>query len=477
MPRKKTEPHFIEKPVPSTEELRGFERRIRQEGRGEDINSRLSEIYRDDRGRLIDVKKLERRARRQAIITIFRWLLGLSLVGLAIWAGSLVMSPIRKADLDLTISAPDKVKAGEDFSYQVICRNNSGAPFKSLKLEVTYPDNFIFTSADEAPVSGNNSWTLPDLPAGGEKVLTINGKIINQENSANNIRAKLTYSQANFSTEISKEATAATLVSALGFSADVDYPSAALSGSENNLSLKLNNFDTPLLGQFKIEVVVPDGVSIIDPSADQIASSSGWSLAKVDNYWQLTGLNASSTALEIPFHFKVNNFSQNRLEIIVRLSYQGTDGKQLVFFEKRADMDVIKNDLNLALTINGNQGDQAVNFGDTLNYVVSYTNQGAVSLNNITVSAVADSPFIDWSTLAAASNGNLKDSVVTWTKNEVPALAEIKPGQAGSLGFSVRLKKFSSTDLGNSFQVKSYAQFNIDDNAVSGTTNRSNVVF
>jgi type 1 fimbria pilin len=103
-------------------------------------------------------------------------------------------------------------------------------------------------------------------------------------------------------------------------------------------------------------------------------------------------------------------------------------------------------------------------------------NKGASSLQNIAISAIVDSSFVDWSTLVVSSGGKLKDGTITWTKDEVPSLAEIKPGQEGDLNFSVRLKKFASSDLGNNFQVKSYAKFNINNNTSDSELNRSNLI-
>ncbi len=385
----------------------------------------------------------------------------------------LVFSPSQKNGVELSINAPEKIQAGQEFSYQVVYQNNSELPINSLKLELVYPENFIFSSADIAPASENNYWTLADLPVGAEKTLEIKGRIINQENSANTIYAKLTYQQTNFSSDQKKESSASTLVGSLGFRAEMDYPSAALAGAENDLSLKISNFEMPLINKFRIDFEVPASVSIIDP---QISSSSVSVIKKVDNYWQVEGINASSTDLEIPFRFKIKDASQNRLEIVVRLSYQDQDGNILTFFEKRAGVDIIKNDLNLTMMVNGSQGDRSVNFGETLNYSVSYSNKGASPLSNIAISAVIDSPFVDWGTLSAESGGKLKNGIITWTKDEVPALAEIKPGQEGDLNFSVRLNKFSTADLGNNFQIKSYAQFNVDSNTTSSEANRSNII-
>ncbi|MFZ4648490.1 MAG: hypothetical protein ACOYMB_02500 [Patescibacteria group bacterium] len=473
MPAKKNEPSFVERPLPSRDEVRNFERQIRSEERSEDINGRLSEIYRDKRGNLIDVRKLEKRARRQVVVTIFRWFFGLCLLGSAIWAGLLVFPQAKNTGVELTINAPEKIKIGQEFSYLITYKNNSGSSINSIKLEASYPENFIFSGSDIAPASRDNYWTLTDLPAGAERTLEVKGSIINQENSANTIYAKLTYQQDNFSSDLKKEASAATLVESLGFRAELDYPSAALSGTENDLSLKIFNFEAPLVTKFRIDFEIPSSVTIIDP---QISTSSSWTIKKIDNYWQVEGISASSSELEIPFSFKIKDASQDRLELIARFSYQDQSGTLFTFFEKRAGMDIIKNDLNLTMMVNGSQGDRSVNFGETLNYNVSYVNKGVSNLKNIAMSAVVDSPFVDWSTLSAESGGKLKDGVITWTKDEAPALAEIKPGQEGDFNFSVRLKKFSSADLGNNFQVKSYAQFNIDSNTSNSELNRSNLI-
>lgn len=474
MPKKKIEPHFIERPLPSNDEIRSFNRQINSEERGEDINGRLSEIYRDDRGHLVDVGKLEKKARKQAVVMVFRWLLGLSFVGLAVWAGLLVFSPSQKNDVEVAITAPEKVQAGQEFDYQITYKNNSSSAVNSVKLEIAYPENFVFVSSDLAPTSNNNYWTLPDLPTGSEKSFTIKGKIINQENSANTIYAKLVYQQANFSSDLKKETSASTQVSTIGFRTEVDYPSAALAGAENDLSLKISNFETPAISDFRVDFEVPSSVTMIE--SETVSTSSSWTIKKVDSHWEITGVNASSSAIELPFRFKIKDATQSRLEVVVRLSTQNSDGNLLTFFEKRAGVDVIKNDLNLTMTVNGSQGDRPANFGEKLNYTISYSNKGASSLNNIAISAVIDSSFIDWSTLKAESNGKLKNGIITWTKDEAPALAEIKPGQEGDLSFSVNLKKFSSSDLGTNFIIKSYAQFNVDSNTTVSELNRSNVI-
>lgn len=470
-----SEPHFVERPLPSENEIKNFNRQMKNEIRRDEINGSLSEIYSDDRGQRIDVAKLEKKARRNAVVMVFRWLFGIFFVAFSVWAALLVFSSAENDDVAINVVAPEIIQAGEDFEYKINYRNNSKSEIKDLRLELNFPENFIFASANVAPSSKNNYWTLPSLETGREGSLIIKGKIINQETSANTIYAKLIYQQKNFSSDLKKDASASTQVSSIGFRAELDYPSAALSGAENSLNLKLSNFNNPFINNFRIDFELPDSVSIINPE-NTSASSSDWSIRKVDSHWELVGVNASSSLIEIPFRFKIKDTLEKRIEIVLRLSVLGQEEKLISFFEKRAGIDVIKNDLNLTMMVNGSQGDRSVNFGETLNYTISYANRGSDTLKNIAISAIVDSSLVNWSTLDVSSNGKLKNSIITWTKDEVPALAEIRPGQSGDLSFSVNLNKFSSTDLGTNFDVKSYAQFNVDSNTSNSEFNRSNVI-
>lgn len=470
-----SEPHFVERPLPSENEIKNFNRQMKNEIRRDEINGSLSEIYSDDRGQRIDVAKLEKKARRNAFIMVLRWLFGIFFVAFSVWAALLVFSSAENDDVAINVVAPEIIQAGEDFEYKINYRNNSKSEIKDLRLELNFPENFIFASANVAPSSKNNYWTLPNLETGREGSLIIKGKIINQETSANTIYAKLIYQQKNFSSDLKKDASASTQVSSIGFRAELDYPSAALSGAENSLNLKLSNFNNPFINNFRIDFELPDSVSIINPE-NTSASSSDWSIRKVDSHWELVGVNASSSLIEIPFRFKIKDTLEKRIEIVLRLSVLGQEEKLISFFEKRAGIDVIKNDLNLTMMVNGSQGDRSVNFGETLNYTISYANRGSDTLKNIAISAIVDSSLVNWSTLDVSSNGKLKNSIITWTKDEVPALAEIRPGQSGDLSFSVNLNKFSSTDLGTNFDVKSYAQFNVDSNTSNSEFNRSNVI-
>jgi len=56
--RDSKEPVFIERPVPSQQQVKTFEKAVLKEVRQEEIDDNLSEIYKDKSGEMVDVSKL-----------------------------------------------------------------------------------------------------------------------------------------------------------------------------------------------------------------------------------------------------------------------------------------------------------------------------------------------------------------------------------------------------------------------------------
>ena len=55
---------FIKKPIPTDKEIEEFEEYIEEEAKEEEIEDSLNEIYHDDKGKAVDVKKLDIKKRR-----------------------------------------------------------------------------------------------------------------------------------------------------------------------------------------------------------------------------------------------------------------------------------------------------------------------------------------------------------------------------------------------------------------------------
>jgi len=475
---------FTERPVPTEREVASFERVVNREARNQEIDINLSEIYSDKKGALVDVKKVKVKHRQPLVVRLFRDFIAISLLAvIAYFAYSYYFNGSNDSNsLELKITAPEKVIAGEEFTYKIDYHNPSKYILTKVNLEIQYPANFIVTSTSIPPQSGNYGWTLPDIDAGGNSTLSVTGKLINKPDSVNVISGHLSYVPINYSSQFKKEGSASTIVSDPGFQADLEYSNTAFLNQDNSMNLIISDIKNNYLGDFNLSFSLPEDTNAnVATSSDTVASSSDPLLGKISitknggTSWLISGLNIQSGRQEIPLSYKISS-NLNNPEIIVRLEKKMEDGKSYVFWENSVKPELVKSDLNLTMEVNGDKTGMAVDFSQKLNYSVSYSNKGSNTFRDVAIMTSISGDFLDFNSLDMEKKGDANNGTIIWTKNEVPELAEIKPGSEGQINFSINLLPFKDGDMGKNLNITSYAQYGVNNKAVKGADNKSNTV-
>jgi hypothetical protein len=475
---------FVERPVPTEKEVASFERVVGREARNQEIDTNLSEIYTDKKGDLVDVKKMKIKYRQLSIIRFFKKLIILTLlIGAAYFAYSYFFDRTNdSSSLELSIVAPEKVLAGEEFSYQVNYHNPSKFVLTNVRLDIIFPDNFILTGSSTPSQDNSHGWNLTNLEPGANATLSITGKLINKPDSVNIISGSLSYTPLNYSSQFKKEASASTIVSGPGWQTDLESSGTAFLNQDNEMTLSFSDVKNNYLGDFNLTFSLPEetNASVASSSDEETASSSvsakAITITKAGGVsWQISGLSQELDRQEIPLSYKIGTKIDNP-EIIVRLEKKLEDGQSYVFWEQSVKPELVKSDLNLTMSINGAKTDNAINFGQALNYSISYSNKGDHSFKDVVIMAVLKSDFLNLNSLKMDQKGNLDSQTITWTENEIPALGEIKPGQEGEINFSVNLAAFNNDDLGKELSVSSYAQYGVNNQATKNTDNKSNTI-
>lgn len=485
---------FVERPLPTDKEVINFERLIGKEKRDQEIDSNLSEIYQDKKGSLVNTKKMKARPRLNLFFRLFKNLFILIFLGLVAYLSYNYLIINNNNDLsalEIKIIAPEKIIAGEEFSYKVEYHNPTKFIFSKLRLEMQYPENFIFSGSSLPPTSGNYGWNLPNLEPGASASLSITGKLINKPDSVNVVAGRLNYYAASYSSQFKKEASVSTIISDSGWQIDLESSRTAFLNQDNDLTLIFSDVKNNYLGDFDISFAVPAEANawVVMRTSSSSQSGAGFSSSTVNPLnaqkititktggalWTVSGLNQEIGRQVVPLQYKISN-PNGSSEVTVRLSKKMEDGQAYTFWEKIVTPELVKSDLNLTLFLNGAKTDGAINFDSTLTYTLSYKNQGANFFKDVIILASLKGDFLDFNSLKSDQNGSIKDNTLVWTKNEIPELAEIKPGQEGEINFSLNLKPFQEGDLGKNLSVVSYAQYSVDNKAVSGDNNKSNTI-
>jgi uncharacterized repeat protein (TIGR01451 family) len=192
----------------------------------------------------------------------------------------------------------------------------------------------------------------------------------------------------------------------------------------------------------------------------------------------LTNFKIEAGTQNVRIKYKVKVKTDDQQKINLRLEAKAENDQFYTFAEREVLVDVIKSSLNLTLSLNGNKSDTNVNFGDTLNYSISYSNKGDAPMKDVVIMAALNSDFLNWTTLKDKHNGQKKKGIITWTRNEISELAELEAGKEGTIDFSINVSNFNTSDLGQNFAIKSYAQFSIGngEELKEGSDNKSNEI-
>jgi len=483
------EPAPADKPVlPEEQSVAGFtaedlptEEQIEEAVKEEEIEESLSEIYQDDKGAMVDVRKMEVKKRHGFFYWLFVVVILGAVAGLAAFYVFEYFKNHKGLDataVELSIEGREKAKAGEEFFYKIIYKNASGADIANAEIKAVYPDNMIV--AETEPASENGGWKLERLPAGAGGEIKVKAKIIAKEGERGVIFAAMNYRPASFSSDFKKEASYETAVSGVGLDFSIAAGSSALAGEENTITIKYKAEEENFLSNFLLTVDPLDNIEI-SPDSGAAASSEGGNadIAKIrPGTWKIAAAGKTEKEFALKFKFKEKRKDEEGLSL--RMEYVGDNQKIYKFFEKSLSYEVIKNNLNLSLIINGSKDDQGIDFEETLNYSIVYANKGEAEMKDVVIMAVLGGDLPDWDTLEDQNNGQMEINTLSWSKEEIPSLAAIKPGEEGVIDFSIKtlpLEKIRTAEGVKNHQIKSFVQFSIGNTPIRDSEDtKSNVI-
>ncbi|MDD4901032.1 MAG: hypothetical protein PHS62_02890 [Patescibacteria group bacterium] len=478
---------FIKKPLPSDEEVEAFEKYVADETKENEIKDSLAKIYRDDTGNKVDIKTMTVKHKRGFFFNLATFVIVMFVFGGAVYAAYnyfylKINSP--KQPVSLNFESAKEVAAGEEFNYSLNYKNEDQVSIKNIEIRVNYPENFILLASDPAPSSGNNVWEVASLGSHRSDIIKIKGKLVAPADTSHIISADMTYKPENFSSEFKKSAIFETTVNDLGLDFSFINSSSALINEENEIIVKFKAKDQNYLDNFRINADFPSEVEILNrPAATSTASVPLIKLEEGKSAWSISNLGKNENEFKIKFKVKEKKQPDVILKIKFELPAENQEKKYYLFYEKDLTYEIIKSDLNVNLIINGSPLDQAVNFGQILNYSINYTNKGDTLMKDVIIMAVLESDFLDWQTFKSESGGKLSGNAISWSKAEIPALAELPSGAGGVIDFSIKIKAQATIDLSKAYQIKSYVRYSVagknpgDENQSNAVINRINSDF
>ncbi len=433
------------------------------------ISKQLAQIYQDEKGNLPDMRRIKIEKKHGAFKT-FVWVLLLGgLLAAAAWAGFFFMPSNKKFSEDkvaLRLNGPATSIIGTTTTYKIAYENNQNLLLKNLRLNVQYPDGFVFVSSDiSAKNSGHTEWDLGDLRAGQRKEMTITGLTYGTLSQKQSWRAFLTYQPETFGSDFQKNIVLDVTTDKAPFSVTVNGSSKASAGTEAEYTFIVKKETDSAINKLILKPAWPKNFVL--------ASSSP--LISKDFTWTIEPNKSPSPSSSAPtsWTFKlVGAFttSTDTAGEITGALLATANNRSFTLTDTKIAPQVTQNEADLSLAINGSLSNFDIQPGNELNMTLTLKNNSDEDIQNAILKlglngpAIKKQTLLDWPHIEDRYDGNIvgsqiSDSVrrgeITWDKNKMPALASIKKGQEVTLDIKLPLRDAKTINLAdlNSYQI------------------------
>lgn len=375
--------------------------------------------------------KLERRKRnpRKTFYVVIGILLFLLIVAFVGFSFFLAQDEEYSGDsVRVDARVPSRIAAGEDFPLTLTLVNQERVALEDFVLTIQMPDGYTVKSANKsADNAAKNTYSFGTLSPGEEQVLTITGNILGEVGEAQVFGLTFTFRPANFNYQFTEQERVEVTIGASAVTIEIDGPQRIAPETTGTWTVTVTNTSTEELSALRIPLDVPADFTI-SSSEPELSDEQRWSIDHL-------APNAEST---LTFTGAFTGASRELQElkataVVIR------EGNAEVQAEESILVLLVRPELNLLLE-RSPESEAAVAPGDRVSVTLSYENVSELELNDVALIITIDerSPVVisNLSTVPAAKGDAL---TYTWTKDNVPGLASVKPGASGAVSLSVAI--------------------------------------
>lgn len=329
----------------------------------------------------------------------------------------------------LTLTTSDRATSGDEVTYTVTYRNETKTQLQNLSFRLFYPSGSIVLKDNEPTTPDSEGFTVDTLAPGAQETRDFKAFLVGDKGSIETAKVQLVFQAGTLRSSFQKEATASTTITTLPVTLTLVAPPTIVSGQTIQYILDVRNDTANDLSDLKLQLAFPDGFTAqtTQPQPDEA------------NYvWDLSTLKAGrGTRITVSGPLTGNEQEAKTVTATLR---RNLNGQYVDYVRTDASTTISSPLLSVTLAPNGNR-DYVAFPGDTLRYTVTYRNTSRFTFLGLSLRVTLEGDMYDTGGIRV-DNGFFEDSTksVVYDSSGIPALAQLPPGQSGTVTFSVPLK-------------------------------------
>ena len=350
------------------------------------------------------------------------------LVGAVFWYRSASFSLDR---VNITFNDLGRITSGQKFEVKINIFNNNRAKLNSAILKITYPENFypVFENGWQKESATSSILELKSLDSFSQNEMTFVGQAFYPRGALIYLNAELNFVSSIASSDFVAGEKIGINVLETPITLTLLAPQTVATGNAVDYVIEYQNTGSEIINDAQIKLEYPNGFYFKNSQPVASENNNLWFLGKV----------ASGAGGKIVVS---GTMSGDQDSTKVMHAYLGTtdNGQWISFDEERTETKISALPITLTQKVNGVQG-ETVDAGEALNFEINYRNTDSLAYRNAILTAVIDSPVLDYATLEA-SGGHFDNlsKTITWKASNLKELANIQPNDQGSVKFKIKIK-------------------------------------
>jgi len=380
-------------------------------------------------------------------------------------------SSFENGKVSLSIEMPADIESGSEVSFTIGYENDNSVDLKDAKLSLYFPDNFVLTSSDRAlDKDGNVPFLKMDkISKNSTDKIRIFGKFVGDVGNEENIKAIMKYRPSNFNSEFQAEASNMAKITSVPVELSMRFPDGGIKNDvDTEASFTIKNTSSRNFQKAKVEIMFPKSFSFV--SSDVAVASKN----EDENRFSFE-LDRLDPGKEASVLIKGNFHSDTDKENVLTDVYLAEENSEYVkYIARTEEVAITRPGISVIETINGAE-DYVAGKNEELEYKIEFTNQSAGEIRGLTLKSILTGNY-DFASIKA-DKGTVNKNEIIWSAAKVPALAQLKPGDMGSVSFKVKVKDIFpiQKESDKNFLLENKFTINTSDQEIINLTKTSKV--
>lgn len=354
-------------------------------------------------------------------------------VGVAYYYFNINPNVISGANIDISVSGPVTVSAGQELSLDVNIFNNNPSVIEAADLIVTYPEG-TRRADDKVTSLITDRISIGDIQAGATERITIKSIILAEEGSIKDINIALEYKMPGTNSLFVKEKSYPMGISSGPVSISVDSIKEVTPEQNTKFVVSVKSNSVDIIKNVVLKAEYPFGFDYLSSAPEPSSSNTGWRLGDI----------APGEVKKIDINAKI--FGQANQERTVRFfagTAQAKDPNEIdtTFASFSQTINLKAPFLGADVAINGS-GDEVVvvSSGQFVRGEILWKNNLDVSIHDVSIEAKLSGISADRRSVNA-ENGFYKsdNDTLYWEKSNNTDLEDVAPNKSGTSYFNMKI--------------------------------------